>query len=126
MKDPADLAKEKWQAGRGEEWDNYREGGFWGVCSMEEDCQEWHIARVWDDAVVVDGEAHAPAIAALPDLIALALAYEQWEADLILCDECWHGLGRPSEPQLTTELWDRLLEIQTMRNKAIAKIRGEK
>ena len=52
-------------------------------------------------------------------LAELAEAYEQWEADLILSEEAWDGGIRPL-PILTYELWDRLLEIQGMRNAALA------
>jgi hypothetical protein len=43
-------------------------------------------------------------------------AYEQWEADMILAGECWvNGL-----PRITQTLWDRFIEIQAMRNRALA------
>lgn len=63
-------------------------------------------------------------IAAAPDLLALAIAYEGWEADMILCQEAWQG-GRADLPTLTDKLWDRLMEIQEMRNNAVAKARGK-
>jgi hypothetical protein len=50
-------------------------------------------------------------------LIAVLKAYEQWEADLILCPEAWEG--EAGMPTLTHELYDRLIEIQTMRNQAL-------
>ena len=51
----------------------------------------------------------APALDALK-------AYEQWEADLIMENKCWEGR---EVPQLTGELWDRLLELRAMRNRAL-------
>ncbi len=44
-------------------------------------------------------------------------AYEQWEADLIMENKCWEGR---EIPQLTGELWDRMLELQAMRNRALS------
>ncbi len=52
-------------------------------------------------------------------LLAVARGYEQWEADMILCDEAWRG-GMAPLPTLTQPLWDRLLELQAMRNAALA------
>lgn len=72
------------------------------------------IARVY-----AHNDAHL--VAAAPDLAAVAMAYEQWEADLILDHNAWnHEL-----PYLTQGLWDRLLEIQAMRNAALSRARGE-
>ena len=65
-------------------------------------------------------EANARLIAAAPDLLEVAKAYEQWEASLIMEDESW----RNGLPTLTQAQYDRLMEIQTMRNKAIAKTKG--
>jgi len=44
-------------------------------------------------------------------------AYEQWEADLIMENKCWEGR---EIPQLTGELWNRMLELQAMRNRALS------
>jgi len=46
--------------------------------------------------------------------------YEQWEANLILSQEAWDG-GLLTLPKLTQELWDELLEIQTLRNEILKK-----
>lgn len=46
-------------------------------------------------------------------------AYEAWEADLLMSDEAWAG-GMRDLPSLTQSLWDRLMEIQSMRNLALA------
>ncbi len=47
------------------------------------------------------------------------LAYRQWEADLIEDDNAWER--RPDGlPSFTDELWDRLLDIQAMREAALA------
>lgn len=53
-------------------------------------------------------------------MLAVLLAYEQWEASLILDDESW----RNGLPMLTQTQYDRLIEIQGMRNAAIAKANG--
>lgn len=52
------------------------------------------------------------------ELLAVAKAYEQWEADLVTSNEAWKG-GTAELPTLTWELWDSLLEIQGLRNKAV-------
>lgn len=43
--------------------------------------------------------------------------YEQWEADLIFDHGAWRGID--GLPHITQSLWDRLLELQAMRNTAI-------
>lgn len=56
---------------------------------------------------------------AVQDLLAACKAYEQWEADLVLCSEAWStGDGLP---RMTQELYDRFMEIQALRNVAISK-----
>jgi len=59
--------------------------------------------------------------AAVPENKAVEVlkAYEEWEADLILCREAWDG-GSGGLPILTESLWDRLLGIQEMRNVVLA------
>jgi hypothetical protein len=42
-------------------------------------------------------------------------AYEQWEADLILENKCWTG----QNVCLTDGLYERMIEIQAMRNVAL-------
>jgi hypothetical protein len=74
--------------------------------------------------VYLPDEANARLIAAAPDLVDLVEAYEAWEGDLILSDEAWDG-GMAPLPRLTQELWDRLLEIQAMRNAVSKKITGK-
>ena len=66
-------------------------------------------------------EADAYLIAAAPDLLAVAKAYERWEEDLILCDKAWGG-GMAPMPTLTHH--DRLMEVLAMRNAAIRKATG--
>jgi len=76
-------------------------------------------------AEVAEQEANARLIAAAPDLAEVARAYEQWEADLIASPEAWGGAfpgGERDLPKFTEALWDRLLEIQAMRNAALAKV----
>lgn len=56
------------------------------------------------------------------ELLAVLKAYERWEADIIESNEAW---GPPDEmrefPHFTENLWDRMLELQEMRNTAISK-----
>lgn len=60
-------------------------------------------------------------IAAAPDLADVALAYERWEADLILDPRPWVN----DIVTIPAKLWDRFMEIQAMRNAALKKARGE-
>lgn len=56
--------------------------------------------------------------------LAVLRSYEQWEADMIMENRAWtrtNGL-----PHITQELWNRLLEIQTARNAALALARPQK
>lgn len=55
------------------------------------------------------------------DLYKVALAYEAWEAKLILDDRCWDG----EIPRMTQELFDELVDIQGQIIKAMAKMRGK-
>jgi hypothetical protein len=57
-------------------------------------------------------------IAAAPDLLEVAKAYERWEADLILDADAWKGRDLPA---ISQAIWDRLIEIQALRNAAIAR-----
>jgi len=45
--------------------------------------------------------------------------YEKWEAELLLSNEAWDGGFESPLPRLTEILFDRLLEIQTLRNKVL-------
>jgi len=63
--------------------------------------------------------ANAKLVAAAPDILAVVRAYERWEADLVLDGEAW-DCGR-AFPRFTAKLWDRFLELQTMRNDAVRK-----
>ena len=80
-------------------------------------------AHEYPPACAAEDKANARIISSVLDLLEVALAYEKWEADMILCDRAWRR-GAASLPTLTQELWGRLLEIQKMRNAAIAKARG--
>ncbi len=55
-------------------------------------------------------------LAAHRALVEVAEAYESWEASLLSDDAAWKN-ELPTIPQA---LWDRFLEIQTMRNAALA------
>jgi hypothetical protein len=68
--------------------------------------------------------ANAELIAAAPSLYEALEAYSRWEADLIMSNEAWSG-GFAELPTITQELWDRFIEIQGMRNAALALARGE-
>ncbi|GAB3318086.1 hypothetical protein GCM10027299_09600 [Larkinella ripae] len=61
-------------------------------------------------------------IAAAPDLLAVLKRYELWEAHLIQEDSMWE-LG--VTPRFTDELYEELMELQTLRNDAIAKALGK-
>lgn len=61
--------------------------------------------------------------AGFAELLEVARRYEAWEGKLILSEEAWRG-GVAELPTLTDELWDDLLEIQGLRNAAIAKATG--
>jgi hypothetical protein len=77
----------------------------------------------YDRGVDVEvSDADAALIAASPDLADVARAYEAWEGDLILDGNVWNtsdGL-----PKLTQRHYDRLMELQAMRNAALAKAKG--
>lgn len=77
------------------------------------------LAEVTDTAEGLEGgdgvaDANAVLMGAAPDLLAVLLAYEQWEASLILDDNSW----RNGLPMLTQAQYNRLIEIQQMRNAA--------
>jgi hypothetical protein len=57
-------------------------------------------------------------------LAEVARAYNRWEADLILSDEAWRG-GMAELPTLTYPLYDRMMEIQAMRNEALSDLDAE-
>jgi len=61
-----------------------------------------------------------PVEAAAPDLLALAERIEAWEARLVLEGEWGDGL-----PRFTQSLYDEWMELQALRNAAIAKAKGE-
>jgi hypothetical protein len=44
-------------------------------------------------------------------------AYEDWEAQIILENKCWTG----QNVRLTDDLYDRMMEIQAMRNVALGR-----
>jgi hypothetical protein len=74
-----------------------------------------------DDDVWPMMEANARVVSALPEFHEVLKAYEAWEASLILEGNWSNGL-----PKMTREQFDRLLEIQDMRNVAFAKADGQK
>lgn len=50
-------------------------------------------------------------------LLRVAEAYERWEADLIMENWCWAG----QNVTLTDDLYNRMIDIQAMRNKALGR-----
>lgn len=62
--------------------------------------------------------ADAHLFAAAPDLLAVALGYEAWEADLIM-NNGWNG--KDGLPTLTGPQYDEMMRLQGLRNAAIAK-----
>lgn len=58
------------------------------------------------------------------DLVKVLLAYEQWEADLILRSDAWRG-GIATLPTIPQDLWDRLIEIQAMRNATLSRSKAQ-
>lgn len=62
---------------------------------------------------------NAALIAAIPGMVEALKAYEQWEADIIMERKCWDG---PMPVQLTRDLYNRMIEIQGMRNAVLASI----
>ncbi len=47
-------------------------------------------------------------------------AWEKWEADIVMCNDAWHG----NLPTLSQELLDRVIELQKMRNEALGRLRA--
>lgn len=45
--------------------------------------------------------------------------YEKWEAKLLLSNKAWDGGFERPLPRLTQELFDELLELQTLRNEVL-------
>jgi hypothetical protein len=70
-------------------------------------------------AQVATQEADAHLIAAAPDLHAVAKAYEALEADLVMNGD-WQG----EYPAFTEAIYARWMEIQALRNAALAKADG--
>lgn len=61
---------------------------------------------------------HQIAVLEIERLRGVLEAYQQWEADIILENRCWpdHRIC------LTPELFDRMIQLQTMRNEALARL----
>lgn len=110
------MADAKWTPGP---WKPATQPGRGGSVSTLYGDVENRRRQVCAVAAGEEREANLRLIAAAPDLEAVAAAYEQWEADLILADVWQNEL-----PRFTQKLWDRFLEIQKMRNAARAKARG--
>jgi len=81
---------------------------------------QFPIPGIIDDEI---SEANAKLIAAAPDLLAFARAHEKWEAEFILDSECW-PLNESGMPIFSEAIYDKFMELQAMRNAAIAKATG--
>ena len=53
----------------------------------------------------------------IAELESVLRAYEQWEADLIMDNDSWRDRNLPLIKQ---SQWDRLMEIQTLRNAVLS------
>lgn len=100
--------------------DDYRLDVFPGAVGSVWEADE-HGGHTGLPGCVETTAEYARLFAAAPDLLAVAQAYEQWEADLALSQEAWSG-GLAPLPTLTQALFDRLLEIQAMRKAAIKRL----
>jgi hypothetical protein len=58
-------------------------------------------------------------------LLDVAKGYEAWEAELIESEEAW-GHDEYATPVITQDLWDKLINLQTLRNEVLRKIRRVK
>jgi hypothetical protein len=89
----------------------------WRVVGFAQDCTPSKDFDERED----NQNANCNLFTAAPDMLAVLDAYEGWEADLLMDDEAWRDA---ETPRLTQKLWDRLLEIQAMRNAAVAIVEG--
>ena len=89
--------------------------------------QEVVVIPVGDEFQAPNQLADGRLMAAAPDMAEVLKAYEQWEADIFMDDRAWRGPDGESLsfPVLGGELYERLIEIQGMRNAVLAKARGE-
>ena len=81
------------------------------------------IANTYGSDSDPESKANAFLIAAATELFDLAKAYNEWEADIILNGD-WGTDGMDPYPRLTESQYDRMLELQAMRNAAIHKAKG--
>jgi len=56
---------------------------------------------------------------------AFAKAHEKWEANLINSNEAWAPDGMAEFPRLTAPLYDEFMEVQRLRNAALARPTGQ-
>lgn len=82
---------------------------------------DWTPKHCGNGVIGTYREANARLIAAAPELLEALEAYEKWEAALIMADAAWVG----GNPIITDGLYDKLIELQDLRNSVIAKARGE-
>jgi hypothetical protein len=52
-------------------------------------------------------------------------SYEQWEADIISDNRCWEPEGFATDPTIVQPHWNRLMEIQQLRNAALSGCKQE-
>jgi len=83
---------------------------------------DWYIYPPLGESgpvALASSQANAHLIVAAPDLLTVAKRYEAWEAKLIRADDAWNSEN--GLPALNQELYDELMEIQTLRNTALEK-----
>lgn len=66
-------------------------------------------------------QSNARLISAAPELLAFAIAHQEWEAKLIADDKAWMV---NNSPMLIEEHYDEFIRLQDLRNMAFEKIRG--
>ena len=99
--------------------DGYCEGGaVWAVCYANKNTV-FNICYCADGGIKDEDFA---LIAAAPDLYEALDAYDKAEAD-ILENANWYT--ESGVPQITQEQFDRLVDCQTLKAKALRKARGE-
>ena len=96
--------------------DEHESGPLWCEDAVFEPCEECgqRPVQYGQDAEIERLKAQNAA------LVGVAKTYEEWEADVIHSPEAWAPCGMAETPTLTKAQWGRLIEIQGMRNAALA------
>ena len=104
-------------------------GGIWGSDGEHVVCEMGSTLVVGEEGLCPPRYprpvelANARLIATAPELLAVAQRYEAWEANLVLHGR-WEATG-DGLPTLTEDLYDEMMELQALRNAAIAKATGQ-